>query len=237
MDKIDRYYLHRTAQVMGELKTAYENYQFHLVYQKAIKFCTVDLSQDYFEIIRDRMYCDSRDSETRRSSCTALSIILEALTIYLAPILSFTAEEVWKEYGKTGSVFLENFPDLEKYKDFNLEKTFSTVFSSKLLVQKVLEEARKKGAIGKSLEAKLYISGENSALLKKDFTESELELFFVISQVSFGSRTEELESSLEEEGLHLEVVLPQEKECPRCWRHTRENTEEEKLCHRCAGAI
>lgn len=237
LDKIDKYYLHKTAQVIEEITKAYENYQFHLVYQKAIKFCNVDLSQDYFEMIRDRMYCDRRDSLTRRSSSTALSIILQALTIALCPILSFTAEEVWKEYGKTHSIFLEKFPDLKKYLNPELEKTFLPIFTSKLLVQKALEEARQSGHIGKSLEAKLYISGENSKILKNEFTEAELELYYIVSQVSFAQRSEEVIASIEENDLKIEVVLPQEYECPRCWRHTLDNTQEGKLCKRCLGAV
>jgi isoleucyl-tRNA synthetase len=236
LEQIDLYYLHKTAQLAGELKQIYENYQFHQVYQKVIRFCTVDLSQDYFEIIRDRMYCDREDSKARRSSCTALKIILETLTIYLAPILSFTAEEVWKEFGKEDSVFLENFPDLEKFKNSELEKHISPVFTSKQIVQRALEEARKKGSIGKSLEAKLMLSGKGAESLKQSFSNEELELYFVVSQVDFGN-TQEFESSMEEDDFRVDVILPKEKECPRCWRHTRENTEENKLCNRCTGAV
>jgi isoleucyl-tRNA synthetase len=100
MEEIDQYYLAQLYILAEELKSSYETFQFHQIYQKVLKFCVSELSQDYFEIIRDRMYCDRRDSKTRRSSCTALAVILESLIVLLAPVLSFTAEEVWENYGK-----------------------------------------------------------------------------------------------------------------------------------------
>ncbi|MCX8000672.1 MAG: class I tRNA ligase family protein, partial [Leptospiraceae bacterium] len=234
---IDQYYLHKLAEFVETISSAYETYQFHQVYQKAIRFCTVDLSQDYFEIIRDRMYCDRRDSRTRRSSCTALSYILEALTIYLAPILSFTAEEVWKSYGKKNSVFLEKFPKLDNFKNPSLESDFQKVFEAKDVVQKALEEARRKGKIGKSIDAKVYIDGEKALELKQSFDISELELFFVVSQIEFGFSNKEVISQVSENGYLVQVLLPEEKECPRCWRHTKDVLKENQLCKRCEEAV
>ena len=237
LDKIDKYYLHKLACFVEEVTQCYSSYQFHQIYQKAIRFCTVDLSQDYFEIIRDRMYCDRRESKTRLSSCTALNYILESLTICLAPILSFTAEEVWKSYGKKDSVFLEKFPDLSVFKDFSLEEKFQKVFQAKDVLQKALEEARQKGKIGKSIDAKIYIQGEKLLELQKDFHHFELEFLFVVSQVEFGHAKEEILSNFSENGYFIQVVLPNEKACPRCWRHTREVFNENQLCRRCEEAI
>jgi isoleucyl-tRNA synthetase len=169
LEEIDKYYLAKLSNLSFELNDAYENYQFHLVYQKALKFCSRELSQDYFEIIRDRMYCDKKDSITRRSSLTSLKIILESLVIYLSPILSFTSEEVWQMYGKKESVFLEKFPDLEKYKNDSLIEKMGKVFQAKELVQKTLELARANGKLGKSFEAKLFIHEKKRFKSKKLF--------------------------------------------------------------------
>lgn len=237
LELIDQYYLHKLAEFTEFVSSAYETYQFHQVYQKAIRFCTVDLSQDYFEIIRDRMYCDRRDSKTRRSSCTALSYILEALAVYLAPILSFTAEEVWKSYGRKNSIFLEKIPKFQEFQNPNLEKKFQKVFEAKDVVQKALEEARQKGKIGKSIDAKVYIDGEKALELKQSFDTSELELFFVVSQIEFGFSKDESISQISENGYSVQILLPEEKECPRCWRHTRDVLKENQLCKRCEEAV
>jgi isoleucyl-tRNA synthetase len=186
------------------------------------------------------MYCDRRDSKTRRSSCTALAVILESLVVLLAPVLSFTAEEVWENYGKKTSVFLEKFPDLSAYKNEVLIKKFEKVFETKELVQKALENARQNGKIGKSLEAKLFVSYKNSSILEKLFTREDFELFYVVSQVEFepiGNSVEHtLLSSAENEEFLIEVTLPANPECPRCWRHTRD-IHKGGLCERCKAAV
>jgi isoleucyl-tRNA synthetase len=235
LDKIDKYYLHKLYKLSEEIKSAYENYQFHQIYQKAIKFC-VDLSQDYFEMIRDRMYCDRLDSISRRSSITAISYILESLAIYLAPILSFTSEEVWESYGKKESIFLEKFPDLTNFKNDSLEKEMESLFELKVLVQKALEEARQKGKIGKSLEALVSLSGSKLTSLS-NFSDEDLEFYLVVSQVDRkGILGEEL-SSVKDESFEVKVFHPVEHACPRCWRHTRDVKEEGSLCKRCSEAI
>ncbi len=240
MEEIDQYYLAQLYNLSEELKNSYETFQFHQIYQKVLKFCVSELSQDYFEIIRDRMYCDRRDSKTRRSSCTALAVILESLVVLLAPVLSFTAEEVWENYGKKTSVFLEKFPDLTAYKNEVLIQKFEKVFETKELVQKALENARQNGKIGKSLEAKLFVSYKNSSILEKLFTREDFELFYVVSQVEFepiGNSVEHtLLSSAENEEFLIEVTLPANPECPRCWRHTRD-IHKGGLCERCKGAV
>ncbi|MCB1159226.1 MAG: isoleucine--tRNA ligase [Leptospiraceae bacterium] len=236
LEDIDSYYLSRFATFITELASAYENYQFHTIYQKLVNFCTVDLSQEYFEIIRDRMYCDRRDSKTRRSSCTVLSIILETLTVYISPILSFTAEEVWKSYGKKDSVFLSTFQDVAPYKNPEIEKKLSPVFKAKETVQKALELARQAGKIGKSLEAKLVFERKKENFLS-GFSTEDLSFYYVVSQVSFGENPEEFHSKLElEEGM-VYVVSPKEERCPRCWRYTEDMTKEKELCKRCEEAI
>ncbi|MCB1142944.1 MAG: isoleucine--tRNA ligase [Leptospiraceae bacterium] len=233
MEEIDRYYLHLTDKFAEEVRSAYENYQFHIVYQKAIRFCTVELSQDYFEMIRDRMYCDRKDSRSRRSSCTALSIILENLTILLAPLLSFTCEEVWEAYRPGTSVFFEEFPKTDHLKSPKIAEKFSVLMDAKEVVQKALEEARQKGNIGKSLEALVSLEGKMAESLK-DFPVETLELVFVVSQVDFEKSTEGIR--WEHQDLSVTVTNPKEKECPRCWRHKKENSDRE-LCNRCEEAI
>jgi isoleucyl-tRNA synthetase len=239
LDEVDAFFLSRLAVLNEEIQKHYAQYQFHQVYQKLLLFCTVDLSQDYFEIIRDRMYCESRSSKSRQSSEYSLAKILETLSILIAPILSFTAEEIWKEFGFKDSVFLKDFPDLKQYKNEKLETKLNIVFETKESVQKALEEARKKGHIGKSLEAKIHLSPNDSNTNPlANFTSEQLELFFVVSQVDLETKpsVEDL-SSISSGSYAIQVLKPVEPECPRCWRHTREIQAEGELCLRCEEAI
>ncbi|EOQ87714.1 isoleucine--tRNA ligase [Leptospira yanagawae serovar Saopaulo str. Sao Paulo = ATCC 700523] len=233
LETIDRYYLHKLAKLNEDVKKLYDSYQFHQVYHKVLVFCTVDLSQDYFEIIRDRMYCDAKDSKTRRSSEYALALILDVLTKLLAPILSFTTEEVWTTFGKKDSVFYSDFSDLSQWIDETLETKLKPVFATKEDVQKALEEARKLGKLGKSLEAEVIIEGDKDSY---SFSPEELALFFVVSHVSFdGKEIQEVFSEWKGETGSIQIRKPKHAECPRCWRHVSEK--EGTLCKRCETVV
>ena len=230
MDKIDRYYLSRLAAFSEEIKNGYDNYNFHQVYHKLVLFATVDLSQNYFEIIRDRMYCEKRNSRERLSSSTVLYHILENLCILTAPVLSFTAEEVWGSF-QENSVFLQEWRDLSSFRDIELEKEFAGAFELKEVVQKALEDARQKGNIGKLLEAAVWLEGN---MVK--WPKEELEMFLVVSQVNEG-KPEAVLAENSRENLKVYVAKPENHQCPRCWRHTREIKTEGDLCGRCAEAV
>ena len=231
LEDIDKLYLHHLSVLNKEILYAYENYQFHQIYQKILRFCTVELSQDYFEMIRDRLYCDARTSKSRLSSCTTLFHILENLAILLSPILSFTSEEVWESHKKNNSIFLENFRDVNHFHNPELEEKFRPIFNLKLLAQKALEEARKIGKVGKSLEACINL------ISPKDFqfTKDELEFFLVVSQVTYNKEDIDIISSVSSEGLTVQVYLPEHNECPRCWKHSIHKKGD--LCLRCSEAI
>lgn len=234
LETIDRYYLHKLAKLNEEVKKLYETYQFHQVYHKVLVFCTVDLSQDYFEIIRDRMYCDAKESKTRRSSEYTLAVILEVLSKLLAPILSFTTEEVWSTFGKKDSVYYADFSDLTEWVDESLESEFKPVFATKEEVQKALEEARKLGKLGKSLEAEVFIPG--NSLQNSKFSKDDLSLFFVVSEVSFDQKEiSEVFSEWKGESGSIQIRKPHQEECPRCWRHVSEK--EGILCKRCEEVV
>ncbi|TGK78707.1 isoleucine--tRNA ligase [Leptospira montravelensis] len=234
LEPIDRYYLHKLAKLNEDVKKLYANYHFHQVYHRVLVFCTVDLSQDYFEIIRDRMYCDAKDSKTRKSSEYVLAVILETLTKLLSPILSFTTEEVWAEFGLKDSVFYSDFSDLSSLLDSDLESQFAPVFETKEVVQKALEEARKLGKLGKSLEAEVLVNGDS--LKDTKFTKDDLSLFFVVSEVSFDAKEiGEVFSEWKGEKASIQIRKPHHHECPRCWRHV--SAVEGKLCVRCESVV
>ncbi|MBM9502463.1 isoleucine--tRNA ligase [Leptospira sp. 201903071] len=237
LEELDRFYLSKLSQFVEDASASYETYQFHQIYQKLILFCTVTLSQDYFDMIRDRMYCDARDSKTRRSSATALQHILETLCILTAPILSFTAEEVWASGGKKESVFLQTFPDLKVWKNSALEEKFESVLQAREAVQKALELARQEGKLGKSLEAGLEIVSKNGSKLTTFVPKETLELLFVVSQVHEANPKLEVLSSHENEKFSVKILKPSQGECPRCWRHTEDIEKEGDLCGRCKSVV
>ncbi|MDV6235675.1 isoleucine--tRNA ligase [Leptospira ellisii] len=236
LEEIDRFYLSKLAQFVEDSVQSYDTYQFHQIYQKLILFCTVTLSQDYFEMIRDRMYCDAKDSKTRRSSATALQHILETLCVLTAPILSFTAEEVWASNGKKESVFFQNFPDLTSWKNPALEETFEPALQARETVQKALELARQEGKLGKSLEAGLEVVSKNGNGFGRIPKET-LALLFVVSQVHEKNPGMEVLSSHENEKFSVKVLKPIQGECPRCWRHTEDVSKDGDLCGRCKSVV
>jgi isoleucyl-tRNA synthetase len=262
LTEIDRYYLSRLSVLSREVQKAYANFQFHQVYHKIQNFCTVELSQEYFEIIRDRMYCDSVDSLSRRSSVTALWVILKNLTHLVAPILSFTAEEVWKDAGFGESVFLEDFENLDSLYREDLERKFNLWSEIKEDTKKAIEIARQSGSVGKSIDCFLELSiGDSLSPSDKDSiltirnssTVEDWEQFLVVSQISWANNEINQDSDSNSEGrklppnsepiadwkgnlVRVRVFAPLEDACPRCWRHVA-GTKPGSLCHRCESVV
>ncbi|XDD49462.1 isoleucine--tRNA ligase [Leptospira sp. WS92.C1] len=237
LEELDRFYLSKLAQFVEDASASYETYQFHQIYQKLILFCTVTLSQDYFDMIRDRMYCDAKNSKTRRSSATALQYILETLCVLTAPILSFTAEEVWASSGKKESVFLQTFPNLKSWKNSVLEEKFENALQAREAVQKALELARQDGKLGKSLDGALEIVAKDGIKLGKLIPKETLEILFVVSQVHEINPSLEVLSFHESEKFSVKVLKPTQGECPRCWRHTEDISKDGDLCGRCKSVV
>jgi isoleucyl-tRNA synthetase len=249
---LDQWVLDRARIVQEEIKQAYTDYQFHTVYQKLHNFCSVDLGSFYLDIIKDRQYTGKSDGLPRRSAQTALYYLSECLVRWMAPILSFTAEEVWQHMPglaqgqRVESVFLsEWFQDISALK---LEKgTFTQAFWSKILlirecVNKALEESRAKGIIGSGLEAEisLYCNPEYFDLLSA--LEDELRFVLITSQAKIYKESEHPKSALQTSmnGLWIEVKNSEHVKCERCW-HRREDVGENPaypgICVRCVENI
>ena len=234
LNEIDLFYLSKFSRMIEKIKSYYENYQFYLIYQKVVYFCNVDLSQDYFEMTRDSLYCNRKNSKSRKSTCTVFYYILNSLAVILSPILSFTSEEVWKSFDSNNrSIFFESFPDLKDFINTSLEEKWEQLFELRKLVQKALEKARETGKIGKSLEAGLVIKTKRHI----DLTSEELCIIFVVSKVLYKESLESLEviSTHKSEHDEIEVFIPEDKKCPRCWRHISKSADE--LCLRCEEVI
>ena len=167
LDEMDRWILQRTQNVLSRCREAYDNYEFHALYHTLNNFCSVDLSAQYLDIVKDRLYCEGTRSNTRRAAQTTLYRILDTLVHLMAPILSFTAEEIWNympdKERRAGSVFLSRIPEPDaSLGDPQLADKWDRIFRERSEVLKALEQARAAGIIGHSLDAKVSFESPGS---------------------------------------------------------------------------
>ncbi len=251
MPSLDRWILHRLAKLVERVRRAYDAYEFHIVVQALNQFCTVDLSSLYLDVLKDRLYCEGRDSPERRAAQTALYEILQALTCLMAPILSFTAEEIWDHLPgeKAESVHLSRLPEPEgAFVNDALDAEYGDLLRVRGEAAKAIEAARNAKRIGSSTEAKLEIHAPDKerALLERWMGEKERELtdFFLVAKIDLtaisGDGGECFESQ-EIPGLRVRVTHEEGWEkCARCWIHRGDVGKEARFpgaCGRCAGVL
>jgi isoleucyl-tRNA synthetase len=240
MLEIDRWALARTGQVIQKCLEGYEAYQFHQVYGALYNFCVVDLSAFYLNILKDRLYTHAVRSISRRSAQTALWHILDSLARLLAPILSFTAEDVWQamQEGKETreSVHVQVFPAFVPQNNQTLLlDEWEKLRNLREVVSQALEEARRAKTMADSLEAKLVLRAgpEAAALLRRHA--ADLRYLFIVSEVEL---VDEERAEINE--LKVEVMPAQGKKCERCWNYSVEvekNSQFPTLCERCVPVV
>jgi isoleucyl-tRNA synthetase len=244
MIALDRWAVHRASKLQQEIIECYDEYLFHSIYQKLHNYCVVDLGGFYLDVIKDRQYTCQENSVARRSAQTALYHIAEALVRWIAPILSFTADELWQYLpGERGvSVHLETWysglAELPVTESMNGD-FWQSIQGVKTAVNKQLEDARKQGIVGGSLEAEvdLYCSSD----LKEDLDRLGDELrFAMITSAVRVHQWEEGGDITELDGLRVEVKKSEHDKCARCW-HLREdvgaNVDHPDLCLRCVDNV
>jgi len=247
MLEIDKWILAGLNKLVAECRKAYNDYEFHLVYHAINNFCTIDLSKLYIDITKDRVYTGKTDGFERRSAQSAMYIIISALTRLLAPIICFTAEEIWQcmphtTADKKESVLLNLMPEVNaEYAFDELYEKWNRLFELRDDVMKALELARADKLIGKSLDAKVTVyaaDDETYALL--DSFKSELATVYIVSDVELvngapaeGAFTETVS------GIGVLVSVAEGEKCDRCWMHSKEGekTEDGFICSRCLAVI
>ncbi|SEM33951.1 Isoleucyl-tRNA synthetase [Syntrophus gentianae] len=245
MEPMDRWALHRLQELIQKVRTAYENFQFHGVFSSLYNFCTVDLSSLYLDVLKDRLYTSKTDSRQRRSAQTAMFAITSALTRLLAPILTFTAEEIWAALpayeGKAESVHLAQFPEVDAASmDSNLADTWARLISLKSEISKVIEIARKNKVIGHSLDAFIELAPpENLKAFLEEHLE-ELRSLLIVSQMRIVPIAEIAEPNpcpgTDFEGLMIGVTRAKGFKCNRCWMYSESvgmDPEHPEVCDRC----
>jgi isoleucyl-tRNA synthetase len=251
LSEVDQWALMRTHQLLKQVYGWYENYEFHRIYHAVYDFATIDLSSLYFDILKDRLYTASPQSHLRRSSQTALYKILNAMTRALAPIYSFTCDEIWQYLPQDGdhleSVHMADFVPADQLIEGFSQQTFERLENWEQLIEvrsavlKVLEKARKDKFIGNSLEAKVKIHSRGKQLdLLREY-ESFLPTLFIVSQVQItedlGAETYFNES---DSALRIAVLRADGKKCERCWNYTTDVGKDkafETVCQKCSVAL
>ena len=246
MIALDRWAVDRAWQLQQEVVEAYRTYQFHLVYQKVHHFCSVDLGSFYLDVLKDRQYTCRTDSLARRSAQTAMFHIAEALVRWLAPILSFTADEIWLYLPgeRSGSVFLETwyeglFP-LDENSPYNRE-LWDFVLKVRESVSKEMEILRVREEIGSSLDAEVALYCAEPVYERLARLGEELRFVFISSDAAVLPNGEGAAGlPTEVEGLELNVVPSPHAKCVRCWHHLADvgaSPEHPELCGRCVENV
>ncbi len=245
--EIDRWALHRLRSLITRVRAAYDAYEFHAVFHALNNFCAVDLSAVYLDILKDRLYAEGRTSPDRRAAQTALDAILSALVRMMAPILSFTAEEIWAYVPAGGriapSIHLSEFPDSPAAWQLSTEQAarWDRLFEARTHAARALEKARAAKVIGSSLEARvtLYVDGALRQLLEHDA--KELPGLFIVSDVAiapFAGRP--LDAEHLAEGFAATVVRAPGVKCARCWVYRTDvgsDRSQPGVCGRCARVL
>ena len=234
---IDRFILHRLQQLTKRVRAAFEEYEFHVLYHSLHNFCAVDLSAFYLDVLKDRLYTSGRTSPLRRSAQTAMHEVLLSLVRLMAPVLSFTAEEVWQYAGvsnKPASVHLALFPEVRAdLLDEALAQEWERLLAVREEVQRALEVARKEKTIGSAQEAavELLASGAEHEFLAA--RQQDLETICIVSALT-------VQRGQADTGLSVRVARAGGRKCPRCWNYRESvgaSAAHPALCARCAGVL
>ena len=251
---LDKYMLHSLEILRGKVTDAYNEFKFYRVFHLIHDFCTVELSARYCDILKDRLYIENSNGNKRRAAQTVLRKICVDITKLLAPILSFTTEEVWQYIRNSSSsdtdgtklhtVHLALWPEEQKdHINENLENDYNSLWDVRDEILKKLENKRREGIIGSGLEAKVTLNSNNQKLLALlDKYKNELPALFIVSQVNIIPEIfeENTDSDPETVSLKITVNIADGIKCARCWNYSENigaNNKYSDLCPRCAKVV
>ncbi len=237
MEEIDRYILARFAETAQKVRPAYDRYQFQTIFQALNQLVTVDLSAFYIDVTKDRMYTSGAASEARRSGQTAMYILLDGLTRLMAPILPFTADEMWRYMPGTRSesVHLELFPDADGYLSKERLDRWARLLAVRDAVNAALEAQRQAKVIGNALGAKVIVTASGPVAALLDESRAGLATLFIVSDLAL-----ELGATSGPDSVSVQVEKAPGVKCDRCWRFVPAVATDEAhagLCPRCVDAL
>ena len=242
--ELDKWALAKLDELIDKVNAAYTAFDYHIVFHAIHNFCVIDMSNFYLDIIKDRLYCDDVDSVSRKAAQTAMYRILSAITRLIAPIMSFTADEIWSYIPYSASdnpksVFLNDMPEKSNIKsDADFTAKWDLIAALREDVKKAIEIKRADKVIGKSLEADviLYADGEMKESIS-GFV-SELPEIFIVSKVELKDGNGEFKGEFD--GVTIDVVKATGEKCERCWKFSESvgtHNDHPTLCDRCHSVI
>lgn len=242
---LDRWAVSMAKEAQDQIIQAYESYDFHKVVQRIMQFCSIEMGSFYLDIIKDRQYTAKSDSVARHSCQTALYHIAQAMVRWIAPVLSFTADEIWQylpSAEKSEFVFEDEwYNELFSLSD---NETLNSEYWAQILairseVNKVLEQGRNDKVIGGSLEAAVTLYADDQIATALAKLENELRFVLLTSQASVKPLDSATQQAVQSDiaGLKIELTKAQGDKCPRCWHYTIDNEPTTHLCKRCEENI
>ncbi len=246
MQPIDRYALHSLQGLIEKARKAYDAFEFHVIYHALFNFCTLDLSAFYLDILKDRLYTSPSADPARRSAQTALYLIADALARLMAPIMVFTAEEIWQSLpdgqGRQQSIHLAALPQVdEALRDEALARQWRDIKLVRAEVTKALETARAEKSIGHSLDAAVTVGLADGYFEKLAPYESDLRSILIVSQARLHrGLLEGVSQNPDAEGITVKVEPASGDKCDRCWVYdptVGENSDHPTICNRCYSSL
>ena len=245
LTELDKWAYERLDELNDKARAGYDALDYHVAFHAIHNFCVVDMSNFYLDIIKDRLYCEKRDSVLRRAAQTAMYDILSSLTRLVAPILVFTAEEIWQHLPASKELDMESvfFNEMPAKVNIPVSDAFNAkwdrIYRVRNDVLKALEPKRASKEIGKSTDAKITLTCSDELYEQLKAVEEELPAAFIVSQVEIVKGSEG-EVAGDTEGLFVTATLADGEKCERCWLHDHtvgSDPEHPTLCARCAAAV
>ena len=240
---LDKWIIYKAVELNKQIKKDYDDFKFHKIIQDILNFCSLELGGYYLDIIKDRLYTSKGDGLPRRSAQKTCSILIKYLSSWIAPILTFTAEEVYSKIpGNTDSIYLKEWFETSINMDNKNIKIYDCLYNIKPHVSRVIEEARNNNLIGSSLECIIEITCNRNLYEKINRLQDELKFIFIVSEckISIGSDTSDFSIKEDADELSISLSKSNHKKCERCWHLHKTVGEIDKhptICHRCSDNI
>ncbi len=250
MSELDKWALHRGQKLVEKVLKAYDDYEFHVLFHAIHNFCVVDMSNFYLDVIKDRLYTSRAGSKERRAAQTVMHHLLDMLVRLIAPVLSFTAEEIWQYMpgdatGREVSVLMEELPKIrEEYIDEVLGEKYDKLLAVRYEVARALERARTQKVIGHSLDARVDLYPEKKIHQFLGTIKEDLSTLFIVSRVEVHHPEETAPASAVEgedlAGMMISVSQAEGEKCERCWVYSTTvgaSEEHPRVCSRCLANL
>ena len=244
---LDKYALHTLNELVKDVTSAFDNYEFYKYFQHLQNFASVELSSRYLDIVKDRLYTSGQKSLSRRACQTVLFELSQALVRLLVPVMPHQAEDIWQnvvecQRGGLESILLSDWPKVnEAWNNEALEKDFETILKAREVVTKAIEPLRADKKVGSSLEVAVYLQSEDTEVQNiLESNKTELGNIFITSQAILAQdNPQEILNEYNEESFKVLVTKAQGEKCERCWKYRAlgEHQGHETICSECFEAI